>query len=41
MKLFEAERLVSKLSRSIGEHLDRGAEILKLCMPDLRNVYLW
>lgn len=39
VKLFEVERLVPKLSRSIGDHLDRSAKILKLCVLNLRNVY--
>lgn len=40
VKLFEVERLVPKLSRPIGDNLDRGTEIFKLCVLNLRNVYL-
>lgn len=41
MELLEVERLVPELSRSIGDDLDRSAKILKLCVINLCNVYLW
>lgn len=40
VKLFKVEGFVSKFGCSFGDYLDCGAEILKLCVLDLRNIDL-